>query len=350
MTDFLSTVQAAGAGGGLRQSTPLPARFLLALGLLVSIQLAGCAPPAAQTPKVMTGTVVVTLGTAGGPRPRVDRSQSANLLIVDGESYLIDFGENAIRRLTQAGVDFLQPHRLFITHAHSDHTLGVPALLATQWEFQEREILQIYGPPGTVSLVNGALSFLEGNTAIRFAEGNPDPISQLVSAHDVQPGEIYRDRQVKVTAIENTHFNFPVGSPAFGKYKAYSYRFETPTRTVVFTGDTGPSQALVELARGADLLVTEVGASEELLALYARTEVWQRKSAIEKRDWLQHQQNEHLSPEAVGELAAAAGVKSVVLTHLTPSGIAKDDYARWAERVRKKFSGEVRVATDLARF
>lgn len=308
------------------------------------------AQPAPVSPAAARGTVLVTLGTAGGPRPRKNRSQSANLLLVDGEPYLVDAGENVVRRLTDAGVDFLRVGRIFITHGHSDHTLGLPALLATQWEFQRREPVNIYGPPGTKELVAGALAFLSVNGAIRFAEGNPTPLAAMVSATDAPPGVVYRDPRVTVTAVENAHFNFPRGTPAYGRYKSYSYRFATRDKVVVFTGDTGPSGALTALAKGADLLVSEVTSADELLALYKRNGTWQRKTPKEQKDWLAHQYDEHLSPAQVGALAAEAGVKSVVLTHLTPSADPDDAYARHVTAVRKRFRGDVRVAGDLDRF
>jgi ribonuclease BN (tRNA processing enzyme) len=198
--------------------------------------------------------------------------------------------------------------------------------------------------------VKGALEFLSVNTAIRFTEGNPSPIAELVAAYDVQPGPVYQDANVTVTAVENTHFHFAPGSPAYGKYKSYAYRFSTPGRIVVFTGDTGPSDAVAELARGADVLVSEVNAVDELVALYKRNGVWQAKTPEEQQGWLRHQNEEHLSPEAVGQLAVKAGVKSAILTHFTPSADPNDDYERMAAEVRKIYAGEVRVAKDLARF
>ena len=311
-------------------------------GLRADAQPAGPAPVA--------GTVIVTLGTAGGPRPRAIRSQSANLLLVNGTPYLIDVGENAVRRLVQAGVDFVRVGRVFITHGHSDHTMGLPALLASQWEFQRRDPVVIYGPPGTQKLVSGALVFLEENSAIRATEGNPTPIDAMVAAHDVAPGVIYHDDNVTVTAVENTHFNFPSTSAAYGRYRSYSYRFDTPGRSVVFTGDTGPSPAVVKLAKGADVLVTEVNAVDELVAVYKKNGTWAAKTPEEQQGWLRHQNEEHLSPQAVGELATQAGVKSVILTHLTPSADPNDDYERLAVTVRKYYTGSVRVAKDLARF
>lgn len=299
----------------------------------------------------LRGTVIVTLGTAGGPRPRPDRAQSANLLIVNGVPYLIDVGENVVRRLVQSGVDFLSVNQIFITHGHSDHTLGLPALLATQWEFQRRKPVEIFGPLGTQKLVADALTFLSTNSDIRLAEGGAmSSIEKIVVAHDVQPGIIYQDGNVTVAAIENTHFNFPQGSPAYGKFKSYSYRFTTPDRVVVFTGDTGPSAKLVDLARGADVLVSEINSVDGLLALYMKNGTWQTKTPEEQEAWLRHQKEEHLSPEAVGKMATDAQIKRVVLTHLTPIAGGDEAYEQVAAQVRSFYSGEVVIAKDLARF
>jgi ribonuclease BN (tRNA processing enzyme) len=297
------------------------------------------------------GTVIVTLGTAGGPRPRPDRAQSANLLIVNGVPYLIDAGENVVRRLTQSGVDFLSVNQLFITHGHSDHTLGLPALLATQWEFQRREPLEIFGPLGTQKLVADALTFLSTNTDIRLTEGAAtSSIETVVVAHDAPPGVIYQDSNITVTAIENTHFNFPQGTPAYGRFKSYSYRFTTSDRVVVFTGDTGPSPELVDLARGADVLVSEINSVDGLLALYKKNGTWQAKTPEEQGAWLRHQKEEHLSPEAVGKMATDAQIKRVVLTHLTPIAGGDAAYEQVAAQVTAFYSGEVLIAKDLGRF
>jgi len=324
---------------------------LLVLGILMAG--AGLGDPAqlsADDDAAGKDTAVITLGTAGGPRPRADRSQSANLLTVNGAFYLVDAGENTVRRLTQAGVNFNGVHHLFITHAHSDHTMGLPALVATQWEFQQRTALQIFGPPGTSNLVEGMMAFLGANEKIRFAEGNPSPLSRIVDEHDVQPGPIFQDANVAVTAVENTHFHFPENSPAHGRFKAYSYRIDTAHGSVVFTGDTGPSDALVELAKGADMLVTEVSDANQLIALYKKNGQWQRKTAEEQKNWLRHQIDEHLSPGEVGTLAARAGVKMVILTHLTPVEDEMRSYHSIACEVKSHFDGKVVVASDLGHY
>jgi ribonuclease BN (tRNA processing enzyme) len=150
-----------------------------------------------------------------------------------------------------------------------------------------------------------------------------------------------------VTAIANTHFEFHKGAAA-GKHKSYSYRFETPGRVVVFTGDTGPNEALTELAKGADLLVSEANSIEERMGDLLKSGQWQVMSAEEQERIKRQMTAGHLSTDDVGIMAARAGVKTVVLTHLTSK--PDDDYTAWANDVKKHFSGEVFIAKDLKEF
>ena len=302
---------------------------------------------AAQTSP--TGTRVITLGTRGGPLPTKDRAQSSNLLVVNGTLYVIDAGDGLTRRIVQAGYDFRQVGKVFITHNHSDHTAGLATLMVSQWEFQRREPLDIYGG-GVEALVNGAISYLTPNAEIRWAEGKRTPMADVFHGHNVAAGLIYQDANVKVSATENTHFHFPVGSPPYGKYASYSYRFETPGRTIVFTGDTGPSPAVTELAHGADVLVTEVTTPEDVVEVFKRSGVWQAKTASEQEGFLRHMHEEHVTPEDVGQMAAKAGVKMVVMTHLGPTVTPGDDYARYIDAAKEYFSGQIVLAKDLMQF
>src|SRR5262249_39016642 len=218
----------------------------------VCLVFAACAHgAAAQTgADKPTGTQIITLGTRGGPLPSKGRAQSSNLLIVNGPLYPIDAGDGVTRRIVQAGHDFRKVGKIFITHPHSDHSAGLATLLVSAWEYQRREPIDIYGGGGE-AVGDGGIAYSTANPEIRSAEGKKAPMADLFHGHDVAPGVVYQDANVKVIAAENTHFNFPPGSPPYGKYKSFSYRFETPGRVVVFTGDTGPSDALVELARSA---------------------------------------------------------------------------------------------------
>jgi ribonuclease BN (tRNA processing enzyme) len=296
-----------------------------------------------------TGTHIITLGTRGGPLPTKDRAQSSNLLVVNGTLYLIDAGDGATRRIVQAGYNFMQVGKVFITHAHSDHTAGLATLLVSEWEFQRRDPIDIYGS-GVQALVNGAIAYLTPNAEIRWAEGKRTPMADIFHGHDVAPGLIYQDTNVKVTAVENTHFHFPQGSPPYGKYKSYSYRFETPGRVVFFTGDTGPSEAVTELAKGADVLVTEVGNPDDVVEVFKRNGIWQAKSPTEQEGFIRHVHEEHLTPEDVGKMAAKAGVKTIVMTHLGPTVTPNDDYQRYIDEAKKYFSGQIVLAKDLMQF
>ena len=143
---------------------------------------------------------------------------------------------------------------------------------------------------------------------------------------------------------------FPPGTLDYGIAKSYSYRFDTPDRVIVFTGATGPSEAVTELSKGADILLSEVTSVEEAKEQRIKNGIWDRMSPAVQAVYIRHMSEEHLTPEEVGKMAARAGVKTVVLTHLPSTTDPKDEYARFGDQVRKYFSGRVLVAKDLMEF
>lgn len=332
-----------------KASWPVAAAVCIALVTMVDRSVAQRGGDKAKAQTLAAGTLIITLGTRGGPLPTKDRAQSSNLLVVNGALYLIDAGDGVTRRIVQAGYDFRQVGKVFITHPHSDHTAGLATLLVSDWEYQRRDHVDIYGG-GVEALVRGAINYLTVNAEIRWAEGKKTPMADIFHGHDVAPGLVYQDANVKVTAVENTHFHFPQGSPPYGKYKSYSYRFETPGRVVVFTGDTGPSDALTELAKDADVLVTEVTFTDDVVELFKRNGVWQTKTPAEQGGFIRHMKEEHVTPEDVGKMAAKAGVKTVVMTHLSPTADPKDDHQRYVDVAKKYFSGHIVLAKDLMQF
>lgn len=296
------------------------------------------------------GTRLITLGTAGGPVPRAKRAQSSNLLIVNNTPYLIDAGDGTTRRLAKIKFNFRTLGTIFITHGHNDHTGGLGHLLSVEWGAQRTQPINVYGPPGTEGLIKATIAYLNYDAEIRISDGSRTvPIEKVFFGHDVGTGMVYRDANVKVTAVENTHFHFHEGSPAYGKYKSYSYRFETPDRVIVFTGDTGASDAVTELATGADVLVTEVVSVDDVKAARIKDGRWQAMSEKEQTEYIRHMVEEHLTPEQIGAMATRAGVKTVILSHLTPRPDS-DDYTEWGAEVKKHFSGQVLIAHDLAEF
>jgi ribonuclease BN (tRNA processing enzyme) len=296
------------------------------------------------------GTRVITLGTRAGPVPGAHRAQSSNLLIVNGVYYVVDAGDGVARRLAKAPVNMREIGTIFITHHHDDHTGGLGLLLSQIWDLNRTQPINVYGPPGTEALVQAAVQYFKESSEIRIADGGRTvPIAKVFFGHDVGPGMVYRDSNITVTAIENTHYAFHNGGKGDDKHKSYSYRFETPDRIVVFTGDTGLFDDLVDLTKKADLLVSEANSVEVRKQILIDSGQWQAMSSQEQSRIMEQAAKGHLSPQDVGELAARAGVKTIVLTHLTPlpSG---DDYSAWAEEVRKHFSGEVLIAKDLMEF
>lgn len=297
------------------------------------------------------GTRVITLGTRSGPTPDLERAQSANLLITNGAAYIIDAGDGVSRRLIRLGVDFRDISNIFITHPHSDHTGGLGSLMMWLYDRGDpKKVVGIYGPPGTMASVHGLMEFLMVNAEIRISDGTKTvPAAKLFSAKDLGEGLVFQDANVKVTAVENTHFHFPPGSPGYGKYKSYAYKFDAADRSIVFTGDTGPSDAVADLAKGADLLISEAtNPVNEFKEQAIKTGTWQQMTSEEQRNFIRHHIEEHLLPEDLGKMAARANVRTVVMTHLQPA--ANGDYSRYISDVKKHYSGQVLVAKDLMEF
>jgi ribonuclease BN (tRNA processing enzyme) len=320
----------------------------LAAGAVALATLSQIAWAQVKPPQLKTGTRLITLGTLGGPNPRAHQAQSSNLLIVNGTMYLIDAGDGVARRLAKAGIQIPELGTIFLTHLHDDHTAGLGTLMSIAWDQSRTKPINVYGPPRTEELVRAAAQYFSISAEIRIADGGrTTPIAQVFSGHDVGTGMVYEDANIKVRAVENSHFAFHKG-PDAGKHKSYSYRFETPDRVVVFTGDTGPSDSVTELATGADLLVTETSSFQDRMDTMIKTGQWQVMTASERTGMQQQATKGHLTTEIIGKMAARANVKTVVLSHQTYK--ADGDYTGRAGEVSKHFSGQVLIAKDLMEF
>jgi ribonuclease BN (tRNA processing enzyme) len=292
---------------------------------------------------------LLTLGTAAGPSLRPDRAQSSNLLTVNGTHYVVDAGDGVTRRLAKTSIDVREIGTIFITHHHDDHTAGLGTLMSLAWDRQRTKPIHVYGPPRTEELVKAAVHYFTISAEIRIADGGRTvPLAQVFFGHDVGTGVIYQDANIKVMAVENSHFAFHEG-PSTGKHKSYSYRFETPDRVIVFTGDTGPSDTVTELAQGADLLVTETCSCEDRKQAMINDGRWQAMTPDEQAGIMRQATQGHMTLDVIGKMAARANVKIVVLSHLTQR-VGTEDYMPWAEEVKKNFSGQVLVARDLMEF
>lgn len=300
------------------------------------------------------------LGTAGGPPLRKDRSEPATLLIVDGRLYLIDCGIGTIRRLVELGIPSETVTTIFLTHLHPDHDLGLADVMANDYLHldlaSDAQKVHIYGPPQTGEFVEAAFHYISIPYEVFAAEkpgfqlGRPNHgLTSPFVAHEVDGnGVVYRDDKIQVTAAENSHYAL-MPAQFRAHFKSYSYRIQTPHGVVVFTGDTGPSDAVVKLAMGADLLVSEVEASSDDLRRFIDQMAAQNHwPPARKQEFAAHMKKEHLTEESLGELAAKARIQSVLLYHYDPQNKAEQQ-ARVAG-VKRYFHGTVVAPMDLDRF
>lgn len=324
------------------------------LGRLIKCIGLGCAlgtatPPLAQR---SASARVVLLGTGAGPTARSDRSQPASLLQIGAKTYLIDAGEGVLSQLAKANVQPRSIDAIFITHLHFAHTGGLPALLAFIRQDRRTSPLTVYGPPGSERLLHHSIgTFQSGADLFRAEQPDLPPFTSLFLGHDIaidRATEMYRDGVVRITAVSNSHYS--TMQPllrSYGGARSYSYRIDTKTDAIVFTGDTGPSKAVEELSRGADVLISEV---IDLDAIVARLRKRAKVSSSDQSELIAHMKKEHLTPEEVGDLGKRAGVKRIFLTHIaSPPGIAADAPAL-VVRVKTRFSGDVVAGSDLYSF
>lgn len=305
-------------------------------------------------------TELLMLGTAGGPPLRKDRSEPATLLIVDGRSYLIDCGIGTIRRLVEVGIPSETIGTIFLTHLHPDHDLGLVDVMANDYFHldlaSDARKINIYGPPQTSELVEAAVHYISIPFEV-FAAEKPGfqlgrPTHGLTSpfvAHEVDDeGVIYRDDKIQITAAENSHYAL-MPAQFRAHFKSYSYRIQTPHGVVVFTGDTGPSDAVAKLATGADVLVAEVEENlDELRVFIDQMAAQNHWPPARKQEFAAHMEKEHLTVDSLGELASKAQVQSVLFYHYDPQDKAEQQ-ARVAD-VKKYFHGPVLAPLDLDRF
>jgi len=300
----------------------------------------------------LKGTHILLLGTRGGPGVDMRRAETGSVLLVDGAPYLIDCGYGTVRDLVACGLGYRKISTAFFTHLHNDHTLDLPALLSLQWTGNKMSPTNVYGPYGTEATVKGALVFFEADVGIRVAdEGRTiDPKTHFLG-HDLKatsaPAAAFKDDKVTVTSIENAHF--PERSKAHMPYRSLAYRFDTKDRSIVFSGDTAYTDNLVTLAKGADILVSEI--MDE--AIYEEMEKLNKEAAAKGNPnniW-RHVAETHSRPSDVGRTARLAGVKTVVLNHLLPGttteGRLNFPVSTFIDGVRKEFDGEVIVGDDL---
>ena len=273
-------------------------------------------------------TFVAILGT-GTPNADPERSGPALAVVRGDRSYLVDAGAGIVRRASaasQRGIAALRPPNLrtvFLTHLHSDHTVGLPDLILSAWTLERTVPLEVYGPPGTKAMIDHLLAAYDADIRNRINGLEPaNTTGYRVNVHEIADGFVYRDGDITVRAFAVPHGDWE---------HAFGYRFETPDRSIVISGDTRASDAVVRACNGCDVLLHEVYSAERFKA---REPEWQRYHA-----------NAHTSTVELASLAARARPRLLVLYHQLFWGT--DDAGLLAEIRAAGYTSPVRSARDL---
>ena len=273
---------------------------------------------------------MVILGTAGGPTPKPNRFPAAYALVVDDDVYLVDAGNGVAQQLARAGIGINRVRHIFISHHHSDHDADVGTVALLAWATNPQLPVTVWGPAPIRAQMAAYREYARFDIDTRTAdEGRPDFDAMTRVVEFNEEGLLLDDGKVKVRCVRNLH-------PPIRE--SYALRFDTPDRSVAFSGDTTYSPSVVALAKGADVLVHEVMYLPALDALIAS-----EPNAKTLREHLLASQS---TPEQVGRVATEAGVGTLVLSHFVPGGPMVADQT-WLAAVRPHFSGRIVIAHDL---
>ena len=304
----------------------------LSVGIITTLSWQGPQVP----PSAPSRTQVVLLGT-GNPPADPDRSGPATAVVVNGTPYLVDFGAGVVRRaksaLVDKGIAGLDPVKLrvvFVTHLHSDHTVGYPDLILTPWVLGRRVPLEVYGPSGIKGMTDHVLEAYRADFETRTKDRalytvGAFPEGHAVNAHEIRAGVVYKDANVTVTAFATKH-----------AMESYGYRFDTPDRSIVISGDTNPTQATIDACNGCDVLIHEV-----------LTHEWLAK----RPDFHAYAAEHHTTTTQLTELATKARPRLLILYHaslsLRPAVDAERSTPASLLNEMSKYSGRVVVGRDL---
>lgn len=316
--------------------------ILLAAGAVFTAPAAAGTETAPPTPVSFT-----VLGTNSGPIPDPDRAQPANLLDVGGQRILIDAGDGAADGLGKVGVILGDVETVFISHLHFDHTGGLFAFLSQRYQMMSAKPVTIYGPPGTRRTVEGILDAMGPMTdrGTNVRERSPLAPEEAVRVVELADRQQVTVGKVAVTVARNSHYDNTAGPGRNTETASYSYRFDAPGRSIVYTGDTGQSARVEELAKGVDLLVAEIMDVEEAVALLRRRRPDLPESALAQVEG--HHRKQHLPPREVGLMAQRAGVGALVLTHVGMTDARIEPALR---EIRAVYGGPVSFARDRQLF
>jgi ribonuclease BN (tRNA processing enzyme) len=275
----------------------------------------------------MASTKVVLLGT-GTPALTPGRYQSATAIIVNDQPYIVDCGSGCLERIVEARSNgtlelaFEKLNKLFLTHFHPDHTVGLPGFLISPW-IRGRRVVDVFGPTGTKEMIEGILTTFKKGINEHLYHG-PKKLDNLrVDANDFTEGVIYKDELVEVEAIKVMH----------GTFDAYGFKFNTPDKTIVLSGDTRPVPKLYQKAANCDILIHEV---------YCEAEIQQFPQGFRK-----YFKEVHTSGTELGRIAQEVNPGLLVLTHQILYNRPKEELI---DEIRANYKGELAFGNDLDLF
>ena len=275
-------------------------------------------------------TQLILLGT-GTPNADPERSGPSLAIVVGSNSYIVDFGPGVVRRASALSkqwggkIEALNANNLkfaFLTHLHSDHTAGYADLILTPWVLGRNIPLEVYGPKGLTQMTEDLLEAYRSDISYRLDGLEPaNALGWQVNTHEITEGVVFQDDLIEVTAFKINHGSWD---------NAFGYRFVTPDKTIVISGDTRPSQNLIRYSEGADILVHEVYSQA---GFDKKTEVWKKYHAAH-----------HTSTFELGEIAKKTKPGLLVLHHILFWGATEEELL---DEISQIYDGLVSVGSDM---
>ena len=287
----------------------------------------------AQTPSAKGRTKLVLLGTSAGSPPNPFRSACANLVVVDDVPYLIDCGAGTCRQIAKSDVSISNIRHVFITHHHSDHTADYGNVIQLGAGAGRQGRFDAFGPPPLKQMTDRFFDMIRPEMENRIKDG-VRPYEKDIHVHEVSTETVvHQDDRVKVTSAFVEHL--PV-------YPAFAYRFDTPDRSITFSGDTGYCEAVARLGKDTDILVHEVQHMTIMEEYIKRSGRNRDPSAFMK-----HMRDTHTSPEDAGKIATMANAKMLVFSHIGPQTNPPIPDEAFISAARTTYSGPIVVGADL---
>ncbi|MFW9896739.1 MAG: MBL fold metallo-hydrolase [Candidatus Thorarchaeota archaeon] len=268
-------------------------------------------------------TKIVLLGT-GNPNANPERSGPSVAILVNESPYIVDFGPGVVRRASAAGLKMADLTKAFLTHLHSDHTVGLPDLIFTPWVLGRETPLEIYGPVGIRSMTEHIISAYQADISERINGLEPaNREGYKLKVNEFKKGIFYENSDIKIEAFPVKH----------GIWKAYGFKFHTPDKVICISGDTAPDEKLVKYYRGCDILIHEVYSSKGFKNL--------------PPPWKKYHSSVHTSTYELAKLAAYAKPKLLVLYHQLFWGVSEEELLY---EIKERYEGVVISGKDLQIF